>query len=120
MDDGEIATYLPLGEMGGVVGVARNRYTGTPVAGLTLVSKTNGPDTTAIIRYLNDDGTFNATSTTDTGVYVLVNPSLAEEFEAELDGAVVSTRANKAGSGNGGVFTMNLSIDIDPGFNPFE
>jgi hypothetical protein len=118
--DAAVADHLPLGDAGGVVGVARNRYTGEPVAGLTIVSKTNGDATMAAIRYLQDDGTFTSDTTGAPGVYVLVNPALAEEFEAELDGTIVSTRANKAGSGPPGVFTMNLTIDTDPGDNPFD
>jgi hypothetical protein len=118
--DAELADYLPLGDAGGVVGTARNRYTGEPMAGIRLVSLTNGDSTTAIIRYLNEDGSFGTDATSATGTYVLFNPALAEEFEADLDGTIVSTRANKAGSGAPGVFTMNLSIDVDPGSNPFE
>lgn len=119
-DDAAVADHLPLGDAGGVVGVARNRYTGEPVAGLTIVSKTNGDATMAVIRYLQDDGTFTSDTTGAPGVYVLVNPALAEEFEAEQGGTIVSTRANKAGSGPPGVFTMNLTIDSDPGDNPFD
>lgn len=118
--DPAVADYLPLGDAGGVVGIARSRYTGEPVAGVRIVSLTNGDATDAVVRYLQPDGTFSADVTGDSGVYVLLNPALAEEFEAELDGQIVSTRANKAGSGAPGVFTMNLSIDIDPGFDPFE
>lgn len=120
MGDAALADYLPLGDAGGVVGTARNRYTGEPMAGIRLVSLTKGDATTAIIRYLNEDGTFGTDATSATGTYVLFNPALAEEFEADLDGTIVSTRANKAGSGAPGVFTMNLSIDVDPGSNPFE
>jgi len=110
--------FLPLGENGGVVGVARNRYTGQPMAGIRIVSLED--DSPALLRYLNPDGTFNADATTETGIYVLLNPLLAEEFEAELDGTVVSTRPNRAGSGAPAVFTMNLTINTDPGSNPFE
>ena len=113
--DPALADHLPLGDAGGVVGSARNRYTGEPVAGLRIVSKTNGPGTAALVRYLADDGTFTDDVTSTTGIYVLLNSALAEEFEAENAGQIVSTRANKAGSGAPGVFTMNLSIDLDPG-----
>jgi len=120
MGDAEVAAFLPLGENGGDVGVARSRYTGEPVVGARIVSLTNGDQTGAIVRYLNEDGmTFNPDATTSTGVYVLVNPDLAEEFEAEIDGQILSTRANKAGSGAGGIFTMNLTINLDPGMDPF-
>lgn len=118
--DDALADYLPLGEMGGVVGIVRNRYTGEPVPNARIVSLTNGDATGALIRYLADDSTFGSDATGSAGVYVLLNPALAEEFEATVDGAVVSTRANKAGSGAPGVFTMNLTADIDPGANPFE
>lgn len=117
--EAELAEWLPLGEKGGVVGVVRSRYTGEPMAGLRIVAKINGTSTTALVRYLGGDGTFARTQTSSTGVYVLLNPALAEEFEAELAGEIVSTRANKAGSGAPGVFTMNLTIDTDPGANPF-
>ncbi len=118
--DAALADFLPLGENGGVVGVARNRYTGDPEAGIQIVSLENGDATGAILRYLNEDGSFNPDATTSTGVYVLLNPQLAEEFEAAKDGTVVSTRANRAGSGAPAVFTMNLTINVDPGANPFE
>ena len=119
-NDAALEGFLPLGDNGGVVGVARNRYTGEPAAGIKIVSLDNGANTGAIVRYLNTDGTFNADATTSTGVYVLFNPVLAEEFEAAKDGVVVSTRANRAGSGAPAVFTMNLTINLDPGVNPFE
>jgi hypothetical protein len=118
--EAELMPSLPLGDAGGVVGIARNRYTGDPVAGIELVSVTNGDATPAKVRYLQDDGTFATGVTGPAGIYVILEPDLAEEFEARLDGEVVSTRANKAGSGAPGVFTMNLSIDIDPGADPFE
>jgi hypothetical protein len=118
--DPAMVDHLPLGEAGGVVGIARNRYTGEPVAGVEIVSLTHGAATGAIVRYLADDGSFTADATGPSGIYVVVNPALAEEFEAILDGAVVSTRANKAGSGAPGVFTMNLTVDLDPGADPFE
>ncbi len=116
--DAALEPYLPLGDQGGVVGIARNRYTGEPMAGVQIVSLNS--TSFAEVRYLNEDGTFGTSATSATGVYALLNPGLAEEFEAQLDGAVVSTRPNKAGSGPPGIFTMNLTIDTDPGANPFE
>ena len=116
--DPDAAEHLPLGDNGGVVGIARNRYTGEPQAGVRIVSLSS--PSAALVRYLAEDGTFGADATSATGVYVILNPALAEEFEAQQDGQVVSTRANKAGSGPPGIFTMNLTIDIDPGSNPFE
>jgi hypothetical protein len=116
--DADAAEHLPLGENGGVVGIARNRYTGEPQPGVQIVSLQ--PTTYALVRYLGSDGSWSVDATTDTGVYAILNPALAEEFEAQMGGAVVSTRPNKAGSGPPGIFTMNLTIDVDPGSNPFE
>lgn len=115
--DSEAAEHLPLGDNGGVVGIARNRYTGEPQAGVRIVSLSGS--SRAIVRYLEEDGSFGTEATSPTGVYVILDPALAEEFEAQIDGGVVSTRANKAGSGPPGIFTMNLTIDTDPGMNPF-
>ena len=116
--DAEAAEHLPLGENGGVVGIVRNRYTGEPQSGIQIASL-NGVSS-AVIRYLNADGTWGTDATSETGVYAILNPVLAEEFEAQMGGAVVSTRPNKAGSGPPGIFTMNLTVDVDPGSNPFE
>jgi hypothetical protein len=118
MSDSETSEHLPLGDNGGVVGIARNRYTGEPEPGVRIVSLAG--TSAAVVRYLGEDGTFGTDATTATGVYVIVDPALAEEFEAQKDGVVVSTRANKAGSGPPGIFTMNLTIDTDPGSDPFE
>lgn len=117
MAEADLGQYLPLGDAGGVVGIARNRYTGDPMAGVEIVSL--NATSFAEVRYLNEDGTFGTAATSATGVYALLNPGLAEEFEARIDGAVASTRPNKAGSGPPGIFTMNLTIDTDPGTNPF-
>ena len=116
--DSEAAEHLPLGDNGGVVGIARNRYTGEPQPGVRIVSLAG--TSAALVRYLGEDGTFGSDATSSTGVYVILDPALAEEFDAQIDGQVVSTRANKAGSGPPGIFTMNLTIDTDPGSNPFE
>ena len=116
--DADAAPHLPLGESGGVVGIVRNRYTGDPQPGVQIASLSGTSN--AVIRYLNADGSWSSGVTTGTGVYAILNPVLAEEFEAQMDGAVVSTRPNKAGSGPPGIFTMNLTVDVDPGANPFE
>ncbi len=75
---------LPLGPAGGVVGLVRD-VNGAPVSGATVLSTTDS-GSEAIVRYLNDDGTFGTTATGSFGLFVILQPALAEEFEAELGG----------------------------------
>jgi len=92
---------LPLGELGGAVGFVRDS-TGAPIAGATVAS--TGDSSDAVIRYLNDDGTFTDTETSDLGIFVILNPAVPEDFEASVGGMVVG--GGTAGSANGVVFTL--------------
>jgi hypothetical protein len=74
---------LPLGTLGGSVGLVRDAA-GVPVSGATVSSTNAGSQ--ALVRYLNDDGTFGTTATGNLGVFVIIDANLAEQFEAELDG----------------------------------
>jgi len=100
-DDEIAADLLPLGDEGGVVGLVRdgNRQ---PIAGATVASSKGMKG--SIIRYLNDDGTFNPDETSDLGVFVILNPGLGEEFDVSSGGAVVGT--GTAGSAAGAIFTL--------------
>jgi len=95
------AESLPLGEFGGVVGLVRDAE-GLPIAGAAVSSTNAGSG--AFVRYLNDDGTFNDMETSDLGVFVIIDPSLAEEFEVDVGGMVVG--GGTAGSTNGAIFTL--------------
>lgn len=100
--DAEIpAENLPLGENGGVVGLVRDG-TGAPVAGAEVASTDDGSG--AFIRYLQDDGSFGVDRTSDLGIFVILDPALAEQFEVSVDGAVVG--GGTAGSANGAIFTL--------------
>lgn len=104
--DGDIpGEFLPLGEAGGVVGLVRDS-SGMPVAGASIESE-NGAGTGALIRYLNDDGTFGMTETSDLGIFVIVNPGLGESFDAVVDGMPVPGGA--AGSAADAVFTLIIT-----------
>jgi hypothetical protein len=92
---------LPLVVAGGLVGLVRGAD-GLPLAGAT-VSSTNG-GSSAVIRYLAGDGTFNTMATGDFGLFVILAPELGEVFEAELDG--MSLGEATAGSADGTVFTV--------------
>jgi len=98
-------TSLPLGDEGGVVGLVRDS-SGTPVAGAAVTSTSGGSG--AIVRFLNLDGTFNASATTDLGLFVILEPALAEEFEVTVAGMVVG--GGTAGSANGAIFS--LAVDL--------
>ena len=103
MADADIATSLPLGDKGGVVGFVRDA-TGAPKAGATVVSA-KGAMSTAKIRYLAQDGmSFTSDATSSTGIFVLVSPGLAEKFMVE-GGTVQGT----AGSAENAVFVMILT-----------
>jgi hypothetical protein len=103
MADADIATSLPLGEKGGVVGFVRDGA-GTGKAGAKVVS-VKGADSTAKIRYLAEDGmSFTSDMTSSNGIFVLVGPGLAEKFKVE-GGTVEGT----AGSAEKAVFVMILT-----------
>lgn len=95
------AALLPLGDMGGVVGLVRDGMN-NPVTGATVASTDGGSG--AIIRYLDNDGTFNEMGTTDTGIFIILDPALAEDFEVTSGGMVVG--GGTAGSANGAIFTL--------------
>lgn len=92
---------LPLGEAGGVVGFVRDA-TGQPIAGAEVASTDDGSG--AFVRYLNDDGSFGTDRTSDLGIFVIIEPALAEEFEVSVGGAVVG--GGTAGSAPGAIFTL--------------
>ncbi|MEX1367809.1 MAG: hypothetical protein AB1Z98_32070, partial [Nannocystaceae bacterium] len=104
-DDPQIdAADLPLGTAGGVVGLVRDAA-GLPIAGATIASVSDSSE--AVIRYLNDDGSFGEAETSDTGIFVILNPSVPESFEASVGGMVVG--GGQAGSANGVLFTLIIN-----------
>jgi hypothetical protein len=108
-DDMDASPYLPLGEVGGVVGIARDVDTGEPASGITIVPVTG--TTQAIIRYLEPDGSFNSDATTETGIYVILAPGLAEKFLAERDGVEVHDNEGTVGSAANVVFTLVINVN---------
>lgn len=98
---------LPLGEQGGVVGLVRDAA-GVPIAGATVAAV--DPGSSAVIRYVNADGTVNADATTETGIFVIVNSEqFGEDFEASVDGASVGS--GRAGTAAGVVFTVIINAE---------
>jgi hypothetical protein len=61
----------------------------------------------AFVRYLADDGlSFNSDATGALGIFILVNPGLAETFTVEGEPKITA----KAGSAKGAVFVMILAV----------
>lgn len=106
--DANLAEFLPLGDEGGVIGFARDAATGGPKAGVTVVQ---GDSSNAQVRYLNATGdAFDAAATTDSGVFILVNPGLGENFGAALNGTDVDGVSGTAGSTSGSLFILIMDI----------
>jgi hypothetical protein len=110
--DAAFANQLPLGELGGVVGLVRDAATGTPIAGAEIIS-TDADTSGAVIRYLNEAGDgFVEGVTTSNGVFVLVKPGLGEVFGLEVDGVPIDGETGTAGSANGAIFTLIFNITV--------
>jgi len=106
---GALEGVLPLGDEGGVVGLTRDGATGDAVGGAVVVPE--DPDgSSAIVRYLQDDDTWGPDATGSSGIFVIINPSLAEEFHVEVDGATVSGTGT-AGSASGAIFTLIMNVE---------
>lgn len=104
--DPEVATNLPLGDNGGVIGLVRSG--GAGVANAVVTSAKDG--STALIRYLNDDGMgFNADATSANGVFVLMNPALAEGFTVAVDGTPTGL-SGSAGSAKNAAFVLIFNV----------
>lgn len=102
MTDAALGEFLPLGEKGGVVGFVRDGQ-GAAKAGAKVVAVKDA--TSAQIRYLNDDGLgFNSDATGSSGLFVIVNPGLAEGFKVEGGSFEAS-----AGSAPNATFVMVLT-----------
>ncbi|MEM7160578.1 MAG: hypothetical protein AAF799_47515 [Myxococcota bacterium] len=95
---------LPLGENGGAIGMVRGAD-GVPIAGAVVES--TGDSSEAVIRYLNDDGSFGEDSTSDLGIFVITNPAVPESFQAVLNDNVLG--GGTGGSANGAVFTLVIT-----------
>jgi hypothetical protein len=93
--DPEIAPgLLPLYDSGGVVGLVRDA-SNDPVALATVHSTSAG--SSAVVRYLVSPDTFATTATDASGIFVILDPSVPEEFEVRMeDMAVGSTEAATA------------------------
>lgn len=99
--DVDAAPFLPIGQEGGMVGIVRDE-TGTPVEGATVFSAAFESD--AVVRYVGAAGA-NAEATDALGLFVVLNPALAEEFVVQTD---ASENGFTAGSAAGVVFIVGV------------
>lgn len=103
--DPDVMMYLPLGDNGGVIGLARDAATSAPKAGAKILPVK--ADSKSFVRYLADDGmSFTSDATGSSGIFIVVNPGLAEEFTVEGNPEITA----KAGSAKGAAFVMILGV----------
>jgi len=77
--DVEAAPYLPLGNLGGVVGLVRDPN-GTPMSGVTVTPVRRLSQ--AVVRYVAGADVVDS-ETAASGIFIIVNPGLAEEFTVQ-------------------------------------
>ena len=109
LDDPDAAPHLPLGPAGGVVGLVRQRPTGTPLAGATVAPLK--PPSEAVIRYLNaaKDG-FDGDGTAEHGLFVILGPGVGERFVPVQDGTPIDSAKGQARDAPGSISTLVLEV----------
>lgn len=104
--DMTVQAALPLGTNGGVIGLVRQA--GAPLSG--AVVKPEKDTSSAVVRYLNDDGMGFGTAMTGTsGIFVLLNPGLAEKFTVEVGGTPTGL-SGTAGSAMNAAFVLIFNV----------
>lgn len=111
--DSEMKPYMNLSANGGAIGAVLDVDTGKPIIGATL-GPAGGGKTSAKIRYLSANGTgFVKDGITQSGIFVLVNPALAEKFDVFLDGEKINITTAKFGDVKCAVFIVDIPIEAD-------
>lgn len=104
--DPNVPMALPLGTNGGVIGLVRKA--GAPLSG--AVVKPEKDTSGAIVRYLNEDGMgFGPDMTGSSGIFVLLNPGLAEKFTVEV-GGMATGLSGTAGSAKNAAFVLIFNV----------
>ncbi len=111
--DPGLAPFGPLGDKGGVIGRVLTESEGTFIEGATFES--NEENSTAIVLYPSEDSSAFQEKTSSTGLFITLDPGLAEVFGAHKDGALI-TREFPIGSTPKLVYCINMLIeDYVPG-----
>lgn len=106
--DPMVAAAVPLGDNGGVIGLVRDFASSAPLAG--AVVKPEGMGSKALVRYLNTDGMgFGPDMTGDSGIFVILNPGLAEKFTVEV-GGMPTGLSGTAGSAKNAAFVLIFNV----------
>lgn len=101
--DMAVQSALPLGPNGGVIGLVRKGD--APQAG--AVVKSEKDTSTAIVRYLNEDGMgFNADATGSSGIFVLMAPGLAEKFTVDVGGMPTGLSGTAGSAKDAAIFNV--------------
>jgi len=114
MGDPDVAEHWPLEEHNVIFAFVREYdYPGTRVAGAVVVpvapEKSN-----LMVRYLGDDGTFNANATGSSGISVLFNAGPGESLTVEVDGgAPGSAMGYQVGVSVGSLWTIALEVTFE-------
>ncbi len=113
-EDG-LAFYLPLGKKGGAFGRIRDADNGqSPESPVKLVSRLPASEAQGIVRYLNDAGdAFVENKSGASGLFIILNASLGEKFDAYRDGKKVSIHECTVGNGADGVGVTTIQVDED-------
>lgn len=105
-----LADSLPLGEKGGVVGLIRDVNSGEAVSGVEIRSANSA--SVAQIYYLNGSrDAFTADLSSSSGVFVILNPGMAEEFSAYQNDTIVSRRPATIGETSGILLTTTVQVE---------
>ncbi len=112
-EDTAMAPYMNLSAKGGAIGAILDVDCGKPIIGAE-VRKAGGGNTNAKIRYLNADGTgFVTDGITESGIFVLVNPALAEKFDVFLGDEKVNITTATFGDTSCMIFIVDIPIEAD-------
>ncbi len=109
-----VTFFLPLVEKGGAFGRLQDADTGNPPEKpLLLISQ--DPDSTSIVRYLNDDGTafVDTQSNTTNGFFVILSNQEMEKFDAYRDGVRLNKFSCIVGKAFNGAGVVYINVDID-------
>jgi hypothetical protein len=86
--------------------------TGKGVEG--AISKSRNNNSKAKILYLNDAGDgFDDGGASSNGIYVMVNPGLAEVFDVYKDGEKINITEGTAGGTSDIIFIIDIPIEVD-------
>ncbi len=112
-DDKEIAEDLPLQDHNVLYGIVRNAgHPSNRVAGAAVVPVAD--NSSLIVRYLSDDGAFNAEATQSSGIFLLFDAGPGEAITIEIPGgSLANPDGARCGMSNGALWNMTLDVQFE-------